>query len=49
VLATILFTDIVESAKRARERGDRAWQDLLARHNQLVGAEIARFADETIE
>ena len=49
VLATVLFADIVESTKRARELGDRAWQDLLARHNQLVRAEIARFGGREIK
>ena len=49
VLATVLFTDIVESTKRARELGDRAWQELLARHNQLVRAEITRFGGREIK
>jgi class 3 adenylate cyclase len=49
VLATVLFTDIVESTKRARELGDRAWQQLLTRHNQLVRAEITRFGGREIK
>jgi class 3 adenylate cyclase len=49
VLATVLFTDIVESTKRARELGDRAWQELLARHDQLVRAEITRFGGREIK
>ena len=49
VLATILFTDIVDSTKRARELGDRAWQALLSRHNQLVRAEITRFGGREIK
>jgi class 3 adenylate cyclase len=49
VLATVLFTDIVESTKRARELGDRAWQELLARHNQIVRAEISRFGGREIK
>ena len=32
-LATVLFTDIVDSTAKARELGDRAWHDLLAAHN----------------
>ena len=43
VLATILFTDIVGSTQRAVELGDRAWRDLLARHNAAVRRELARF------
>ena len=29
VLATVLFSDIVDSTKRAEATGDRAWRDLL--------------------
>src|ERR1700726_1359915 len=43
VLATVLFTDIVESTEQARAMGDRAWRDLLERHYDLMRAEIARF------
>jgi pimeloyl-ACP methyl ester carboxylesterase/class 3 adenylate cyclase len=41
VLATVLFTDIVESTGRAADLGDRGWRDLLARHNSLVRSELA--------
>ena len=43
VLATVLFTDIVRSTERARELGDRAWRDLLAKHHTLVRRELARY------
>jgi DNA-binding SARP family transcriptional activator/pimeloyl-ACP methyl ester carboxylesterase len=43
VLATLLFTDIVDSTVRAAAVGDRAWADLLAQHHRLVRAEVARF------
>jgi pimeloyl-ACP methyl ester carboxylesterase len=49
VLATVLFTDIVGSTERARELGDRAWADLLQRHNDAVRAELARFGCEEID
>jgi class 3 adenylate cyclase len=49
VLATVLFTDIVDSTKRARELGDRAWQELLARHDQVVRTEIRRFSGREIK
>ena len=36
VLTTVLFTDIVGSTTRAAELGDRAWRELLERHDELV-------------
>jgi class 3 adenylate cyclase len=35
-LATILFTDIVDSTKQAAEMGDRKWGELLQQHHVLV-------------
>jgi class 3 adenylate cyclase len=43
VLATVLFTDLVGSTERAAELGDRAWRELLERHNELVRRELARY------
>jgi class 3 adenylate cyclase len=43
VLATVLFTDIVDSTKRAAAMGDRQWRDLLDSHNAVVRKELARF------
>jgi pimeloyl-ACP methyl ester carboxylesterase len=43
VLATILFTDIVDSSARAVELGDRAWADLVQRHHVVVRAQLDRF------
>ena len=43
VLGTLLVTDIVNSTGRARELGDGAWRDLLARHNLAVRTQIDRF------
>lgn len=43
VLATILFTDIVDSTKRAAEMGDWRWRALLDRHDEAVRRQIARF------
>ncbi len=43
VLATVLFTDIVESTSRAAGLGDQHWQDLLARHDEVAQAEISSF------
>jgi class 3 adenylate cyclase len=36
VLATVLFTDIVDSTRRAAETGDRAWRKLLDSHDELA-------------
>jgi class 3 adenylate cyclase len=49
VLATVLFTDIVGSTKRAAELGDRAWRALLDTHNALVRREIARFRGHEVK
>jgi hypothetical protein len=43
VLATVLFTDIVDSTAKAAELGDRAWGELLARHHALIRRELLRF------
>jgi class 3 adenylate cyclase/pimeloyl-ACP methyl ester carboxylesterase len=49
VLATVLFTDIVDSTKRAAELGDRAWRELLERHDQMTGALIRRFQGRIVK
>jgi class 3 adenylate cyclase len=36
VLATVLFTDIVDSTRSATEIGDHAWRRLLDSHDQLA-------------
>jgi class 3 adenylate cyclase len=43
VLATVLFTDIVESTRRAAELGDRDWHALLDAHDAVVRSQLARF------
>jgi pimeloyl-ACP methyl ester carboxylesterase len=43
VLATVLFTDIVQSTERLVAAGDRDWRVLLDRHDALVRSQIARF------
>jgi class 3 adenylate cyclase/esterase/lipase len=49
VLATVLFTDIVESTKRLREVGDLGWAELLARHHAVVRRELERFRGREID
>src|SRR5215469_3845162 len=36
LLATVLFTDIVDSTKRAAEMGDRSWHRVLDEHDQTA-------------
>ena len=43
VLATVLFTDIVDSTRRAAEMGDRDWRALLDAHDAVVRAQLSRF------
>jgi class 3 adenylate cyclase/pimeloyl-ACP methyl ester carboxylesterase len=43
VLATVLFTDIVDSTRRAAEMGDRDWHALLDAHDAVVRAQLCRF------
>jgi class 3 adenylate cyclase len=49
VLATVLFTDIVDSTAHAAAAGDRDWRDLLERHDQLVRRELGRFRGREIK
>ncbi len=49
VLATVLFTDIVDSTRRASELGDTEWTDLLQAHHAIVRAELARFGGREID
>jgi pimeloyl-ACP methyl ester carboxylesterase len=49
VLATVLFTDIVGSTRRAAEVGDRAWRELLERHHTAIRHELARFRGEELD
>ncbi len=43
VLATVLFTDIVDSTRRASEIGDRDWHALLDAHDAIVRVQLNRF------
>lgn len=48
VLATVLFTDIVDSTKQAAEMGDSRWKDLLDTHNAVMHKEIGRFRGRAV-
>ncbi len=43
VLATVLFTDIVDSTAKAAAVGDREWRTLLENHNRVIRTEITRW------
>jgi pimeloyl-ACP methyl ester carboxylesterase len=49
VLATVLFTDIVDSTAKAAELGDSAWRELLGEHHRLVRRELTRFRGNEID
>src|SRR4051812_49039396 len=42
VLATVLFTDIVDSTRTAADLGDRRWREVLERHGALVRQALDR-------
>ncbi len=43
VLATVLFTDVVQSTEKLVASGDRDWRVVLDRHDALVRAQLTRF------
>jgi len=49
VLATVLFTDIVGSTRQAATLGDRAWRQVLDRHELAATQEIARFRGRAVK
>jgi class 3 adenylate cyclase/pimeloyl-ACP methyl ester carboxylesterase len=49
ILATVLFTDIVDSTRRATELGDQRWRELLEQHDEIIRAEITRFQGRVIK
>ena len=42
MLATVMFTDIVDSTARAAALGDQDWRRLIRRHDELLRREIER-------
>lgn len=49
VLATVLFTDIVDSTRLAAELGDQRWRDLLERHQQRVRDLLDRYGGREVK
>jgi class 3 adenylate cyclase len=43
ILATVLFTDIVDSTRTATQLGDQRWRELLERHQRAVRDALERF------
>jgi class 3 adenylate cyclase len=48
VVATVLFTDIVESTSQLAAVGERAWSDLHDRHDEAVRTELRRFGGREV-
>jgi len=49
VLATVLFTDIVDSTRVAAGLGDRAWSDLVESHHARVRAMLGRYRGTEVD
>jgi len=49
VLATVVFTDIVDSTQRASTLGDRQWKELLDHHDETLKSKIDRFDGRLIK
>jgi class 3 adenylate cyclase len=49
VLATVLFTDIVDSTSRAASTGDRRWRDLLNDHDRMANRQVQRFGGRHVK
>jgi class 3 adenylate cyclase len=49
ILATVLFTDIVDSTAQAAAIGDGRWKETRARHDQIVRAQIGRYRGREIK
>jgi class 3 adenylate cyclase len=49
MLATVLFTDIVDSTRLATELGDRRWHRTLDQHNAVVRKHLARFRGREVK
>ena len=48
-VATVMFTDIVKSTKRAAELGDAAWRELLDRHDRIVREQLSAFRGRLVD
>jgi class 3 adenylate cyclase len=48
-LATVLFTDIVDSTRTAVDLGDQRWRELLERHQRTVREALGRFGGREVK
>jgi pimeloyl-ACP methyl ester carboxylesterase/class 3 adenylate cyclase len=49
VLATVMFTDIVDSTRRAARAGDRGWREVIERHDELTRRQLDRFRGREVK
>jgi class 3 adenylate cyclase len=49
VLATVLFTDIVQSTARLSELGDRQWREVLNSHDELARRQVERYGGQLVD
>jgi pimeloyl-ACP methyl ester carboxylesterase len=49
MVASVLFTDIVDSTKNAVEMGDHEWRILLMKHNELVRSLLFEYRGQEIK
>lgn len=49
ILATVLFTDIVESTRTLEQVGDARWAGMLAEHNELIQFELDRYRGRAVK
>jgi class 3 adenylate cyclase len=48
-VATVLFTDIVDSTRQAAELGDRRWRQLLDSHDRLTREQLERYRGREVQ
>jgi class 3 adenylate cyclase len=49
VLSTVLFSDIVESTRRAAAQGDASWKQLLDKHDAITAREVERYRGQLVK
>jgi len=49
ILTTVLFTDIVDSTRRAADLGDQRWRDLLDQHDEVMRGQLDRFRGKEVK
>ena len=49
MLATVVFTDIVDSTKTAAELGDQRWREVLEGHARTVSSALGRFGGRAVK